>query len=148
MAGNVLREISARAPLILLKEKEGGPTDRSLGSFRLCIRHDQGRGRSILAVQGMLPERLEERTRILAEFHNSGSLHTLLGRLDTLLGIGGRENKPSTGTYHSSYTCLTASGNWKPGIKRIRKLTEACKPRCRTLHGHGSPFAPNTARIR
>ena len=69
-----------------------------------------------------------------------------LGRLRMVPGIG-RENRPSMGTFHSSYTCLTASGKWKREIKRIRKLTEACKPICPTWLRLMGMFAPNTARI-
>jgi len=70
-------------------------------------------------------------------------LRMVFGRV---LGIG-LENRPSKGTCHSKYTCLTASGNSKGEIKRIRKLTGACKPICRTLPSPIGPFAPDTARI-
>ena len=71
------------------------------------------------------------------------ALHMAFGRV---LGIG-LENRPSKGTCHNTCTCLTASGNSKGEIKRIRKLKGACKPMCRTLPSPTGPFAPGTARI-
>ena len=46
----------------------------------------------------------------------------VLRRLVLLRKAMGREDRPSTGTYHSSYTWLTASEFWKREIKRIRKM--------------------------
>jgi hypothetical protein len=78
------------------------------------------------------------RTRIPLGFRSSDSLRTLLDI--------GKESRPSRGTRHSSYTCLTAVRDGKLEIKRIRKLTRACKSACRTLRQVSTSFAFNTAR--
>lgn len=128
------------------EEKEVGPIDRSLDSFRLCIRHEQGRSRSKLAARAVLLVRLEEaeeRKRTPLEFRSSDRLRKV-SRMELCIG---RENRPSTGTCHSSYTCLTVGSNWTEEIKGIRKLTRACKPTWRTLQRSAAAFASNTARI-
>ena len=43
-------------------------------------------------------------------------------RLVLMRMVMDREGRPNTGTYHSSYTWLTARKVWKREIKRIRKM--------------------------
>ena len=140
---------NARGAASFFKEKQGGPTDRSSDSFRLCIRHEQGRQQRTVAGRVAVLEQRErqEHTHNPTEFRSSERLRkarrTVLGRV---AGIGW-VNRPSTGTYHSSYTCLTTSGNSKREIKRISELRGAYKPTCRTYRWSTGAFAPNTARI-
>jgi len=142
-----MNRANARGAASFFKEKEGRPTDRSSDSFRLCIRHEQERQRKTLEGWGALLEQREEHTHNPTGFRSSDRLRmarrTVLGRV---AGIGW-VNRPSTGTYHSSYTCLTMSGDPKREIKRISELRGAYKPTCRTFRWSTCAFAPNTARI-
>jgi hypothetical protein len=141
-------QISDSDAQLSVERKKVGPTDRSLDSFRFCVRRV---GQPVLMRVRLVQRRVVRRRSMLqvgrmrspVGFHNWRSLGTLALQWVLLDTVG----RPSTVPYYSSYTCLTASEIWKREVKRIRKQTRACKPTCRIVSQLAGAFAFNTARI-